>query len=114
MVLPGEPGFHDLELRRIQLSFGNYPLSSNDFVTNVEIPDGFPSFAWDEIEMIVEVHDPVYGRDGRAFLAVAQLTVTTLPEPTPVPTLAPVPMALLAGGLLLAGALQFRSRAPCE
>jgi hypothetical protein len=92
--LPGPPGFHDLDLKGISYGFRNF--YGQDFLNGTAIPAGFPEFNWEDILLMVDVHDPIYGRDGTAFLTVDRLTLTTLPS---VPGLSVWGAILLVTGL---------------
>ncbi|MBW1688768.1 MAG: hypothetical protein JRS35_27370 [Deltaproteobacteria bacterium] len=94
--LPGPPGFHDLDLSGIAFSFQNF--YSEDFLNGGSIPIGFPSFNWENTLLTVAVYDPVYDRNGTAFLEVDSLTLST---PLSVPGLTTGGLLLLASGLLV-------------
>lgn len=95
LTLPGPSGYHDLDLRGISFGFRNF--YGEDFLNGPEIPPAFPGFNWEELMLTVDVYDPVYDRDGTAFLKVENLTVTPAPS---VPSLSTWGLLLLAGGLL--------------
>ena len=102
VILQGPPGFDDLELYGIFFSLGNSFGSDNDFVLGTSIPARFPELDWDHYQLRVEVYDPIYDRDGIAFLSIDSLTLTTVPEPS-------VRLNVLAGAALL-GLLHRRQR----
>jgi hypothetical protein len=99
VILPGPPGFHDLEFQDIYYNFSNL---SSDFLVGPSIPAGFPLFDWELVQLVVEVYDPIYARLGFVFMNIDQVTLTTLPEPS-------VRLGVLAGAALL-GLLQRRQR----
>jgi hypothetical protein len=99
IILPGPPGFHDLEFQAIYYSFSN---TFSDFLVGPSIPAGFPLFDWDSTQLRVEVYDPIYARLGFVFMDIDQVTLTTLPEPS-------VHLGVLAGSALL-GLLHRRQR----
>jgi len=55
---------------------------------------GFPLFDWDLDQLVVEVYDPIYARQGFVFMNIDQVALTTLPEPS-------VRLGVLAGAALL-------------
>lgn len=93
-TLTSPAGFHELDLRAVRLDFLNYGGAGN-LLTGAAIVPGFQDFAWEEIRLTVEVFDPIYGREGTAFIDVQGIETVTLRG---------VP-ALSADGVLALGAL---------
>ena len=75
--------------------FQNY--YSEDFLSGGSIPPEFPSFDWEGVLLTVDVYDPVYDRDGTAFLKVDTVTLSTSPS---VPSVSTGGLFLLAGVLI--------------
>lgn len=96
LTLSGPPGFHDLELKNIELDFFNV---HDLFLNGAEIPAGFPGFAWENTLLAVDVYDPIYDRDGTAILDIQSLVVST-PASRSVPGLGPRGALVLATALL--------------
>jgi len=92
VILPGPPGFHDLEFHGIYCFFTNF--GGHDFLVGPSIPAGFPLFDWDDIQLRVEVSDPIYDQLGFAFINIDQVTLTPVPEPS-------VRLGVLAGAAVL-------------
>lgn len=90
-VMTAPPGFHDLELRGVTLDFLGFGGPVN-VLDGASIPPSFPDLAWAQSRFFIDVHDPVHGRDGRAFLEIQSLTTTLL---APVPTLSRLLIAYL-------------------
>lgn len=109
VTLPGHAGSHDLDLRAIRLDFLNYGGAGN-LLTGAAIVPGFQDLPWDEIRLTVDVYDPVYDRDGRAFIDVPEIETITPPE---LPALMPLGMLALCAGLaaMTIGVLHQASRA---
>jgi hypothetical protein len=101
LSLPGPAGFHDLDMRGISLGFRNF--YGRDFLNGSSLPAGFPDFDWEDVLLTVDVYDPIYDRNGSAFLQIDSLTLSTLP---PVPTL-PVAGFVLLAVILMVTAVRF-------
>jgi hypothetical protein len=94
LSLPGPPGFHDLDFKGIHYGLRNF--YGEDFLDGMSIPARFPELNWEDILLTVDVHDPIYGQDGKAFLRIESLTLKMLPS---------VPGLSIGGAVLLASAL---------
>lgn len=104
-TLTGPPGFHDLDLRAVRLDFLNYGGAGN-LLTGAAIVPGFQELAWEEIRLTVDVFDPIYGREGTAFIDVQYIQTVT---PQGVPALSTTGVFAL-GALLVATAFVAVSR----
>lgn len=98
VTLAGPDGFHDLDLKSVRLDFLNYGGGGN-LLTGAALLPGFPELAWDESRLTVEVFDPIYGRDGRAFIDV--MSVVSV-EPVAIQS---VPAVSRGGAILLIGTI---------
>ncbi len=105
LTLTGPAGFHDLDLRAVRLDFLNYGGAGN-LLTGAAIMPGFQDFGWEEIRLTVDVFDPIYAREGKAFIDVQSIETVTLQG---VPGLPPGGMLAL-GVFLIAVALAATSR----
>jgi hypothetical protein len=94
LTLTGPAGLHDLDLRAVRLEFLNYGGAGN-LLSGAAIVPGFQDFGWEEIRLSVDVFDPIYGRDGTAFIDVQGIETVTLQGVT----------VLSPGGLVTLGAL---------
>jgi hypothetical protein len=104
-TLTGPLGFHDLDLRAVRLDFLNHGGAGN-LLTGAAIVPGFQDFAWEEIRLTVHVFDPIYGREGTAFIDVQSIETAAVPD---VPALSPSGVFIL-GALLVTGAWAAVSR----
>jgi len=98
------PGYHDLDLRVVRLDFLNYS-GIDDLLNGAVLPPGFAELAWEDIRLTVDVYDPIYARDGRAFLTVESLQSTQVPA---IPTLSE--WGLIAVPILLIAAMVWTLR----
>ena len=96
------PGFNDLDLRTVRLDFISYS-GIEDLLDGPALPPDFPELAWEEVRLTVNVFDPIWARDGRAFLDVDSLQLSHV---LPIPTLSRWGVIALAASLMAVAAFR--------